>query len=392
MKKFHVFSVNFLFSLGLMGACIYNAQAQPWAVTDAPIIELDQKYEPRQGDVRVRIRPDGKVLATAGQFSSLHLWDLETGAKLQTYDLPSGSDFSYTSDGRLIAASWEWEKKRPRAWNVITSEELFTTPLDMPSETSFPQPVRFRTASVHLSSNGVVLTAIIFYLPEPQASRNAPGPDIHLGHWNLFKAWNLETRRPLTLPTQWKGIMAFAFNPDGKLLALGFLDGKVEVWDTASGELIQRLAAHSRDTRIDAVSFSPDGRSLTAIGGSQLFLWEVSSGKRLQTIIGVLAMLGYDPGFSLYTPVPVFSPDGALIATGVEAANYSLSNPSHIVLWHVATGKPYKILPREADSVAFSPDGKLVVTGVGGKQREIQSDGKVLEAKKTEGTVQIWVR
>jgi WD40 repeat protein len=69
-----------------------------------------------------------------------------------------------------------------------------------------------------------------------------------------------------------------AFSPSGKMLALGDKDGKVHVWDTASGRSLADLTGHAG--AVECLAFAPDG--LTLASGSAdttVLLWDM---KRLQ--------------------------------------------------------------------------------------------------------------
>src|SRR5262245_52409993 len=100
--------------------------------------------------------------------------------------------------------------------------------------------------------------------------------------------------------------------------------------------------------RAAGAAFSPDGtRILSADRNSTVKLWEVVTGRVLQSFEGERE----------YSPVLVFSPDGA----------QAVSLRSNILtLWNLATGEPIRSineLPSRTTSVAFAPDGKSVVVG-----------------------------
>lgn len=315
-----------------------------------------------------RISPDGKALVTAGESGPVQLWNLGSGKHLQRLHLPDRRDLVYTRDGRLLAASWM--ERRIRVWDVLTNEELFAASWNPEDTVLWAEGFRVRSMAgqtVHLSPNGLWLAAIAVYDFQRRNVAQKYNPREHT-YKSLLKVWNILTGDERTLLNDEKGINSFAFSPDDELLAVGFRDGIVEVWDVASGERVKRFAGNPRNSAIVALSFHPDGQRLAAVSDGKLFLWEMPSGKMRQTIAGVYGREpAFNPHFPLYKPLLIFSPDGQLIATDSP-------DNRHVVLWDVATGKQYKILPERAESIAFSPDGKLVVTGA------------------SDGTVRVWVR
>src|SRR5207253_937260 len=56
-------------------------------------------------------------------------------------------------------------------------------------------------------------------------------------------------------------------SPDGTLLLTGGFDGKVRLWDFASGQLIRVLGEHEHF--VFAVAFAPDGRTAASGGGGE---------------------------------------------------------------------------------------------------------------------------
>jgi WD40 repeat protein len=168
-------------------------------------------------------------------------------------------------------------------------------------------------------------------------------------------------------------IAAVAFSPDGKLLASGSSNGKVHLWDVATGKEIRRIDAHSE--AVMGVAFSPDGRRLASRshgypqGGTQLqnnsiCLWDVSTGKELMRFGAVgMEQIAALPSFPNWAFVVAFSPDGKLLASRSGSAE---DGDSLVHLWDAATGKMVRQLDghhQRVTAFAFSPDGKTLVSG-----------------------------
>ena len=91
-----------------------------------------------------------------------------------------------------------------------------------------------------------------------------------------------------------------AWRPDGTLLAGGGEDGTVSVWEATAGTLQRQLAGHQG--AVMSVAWSPDGRRLASGGsgreGGELFVWDVDSGKPVQTFghPGMVSALSWVPG------------------------------------------------------------------------------------------------
>jgi serine/threonine protein kinase/WD40 repeat protein len=121
--------------------------------------------------------------------------------------------------------------------------------------------------------------------------------------------WNLHTgaRVGPGCSYQDKHISAFQcidFSPDGKRLAAGTEEGKVVVWDVATGQVITVLPMQP-DTPCTNVQFSPDGtRLLTVSGQNQARLWNAATGEPCSALLN-----------GAYGPKTGFSPDGRWLLT-----------------------------------------------------------------------------
>jgi WD40 repeat protein len=80
-----------------------------------------------------------------------------------------------------------------------------------------------------------------------------------------IEVWDVRTGdRVRSLPRLWFNVAHLAFHPDGSRFATAESEGRVRVWDTASGEecLSLRLPTPDQPWR---VAFSPDGRRLGVV-------------------------------------------------------------------------------------------------------------------------------
>jgi hypothetical protein len=86
---------------------------------------------------------------------------------------------------------------------------------------------------------------------------------------------------PVFVPRQ----AVISFSPDGKLIASGYWDKIVWLWDAHSGKPVRSLRGHRGS--IGTVVFSPDGKTLLSGSADKtLCLWEVATGKLLHELVG----------------------------------------------------------------------------------------------------------
>jgi WD40 repeat protein len=150
-------------------------------------------------------------------------------------------------------------------------------------------------------------------------------------------------------------ILAVAFSRDASHLAGASADGAIRVWDTATGQEVQKFEAGS--AKPVSLTFSPGGLSV-AYGA-----WELTSDRPPKYGFAILDIDGSsrsDRAFSgeRYEAKHIaYSPDGKFIA---------MTHIGGVSLWKQGGSKPDRVLslPRSSiECLAFSPKGDLLAIG-----------------------------
>ena len=169
------------------------------------------------------------------------------------------------------------------------------------------------------------------------------------GSYNgVLKFWNSASGEEIrSMQAHSDIIRDLCFSPDGTMLISAGDDKLVKIWDVESGKEIQRLGRHT--TGVRSLGLSPDGRLLASGGtGMTIRIWDLSLNTEIARLHGhaesVLCLN--------------FSPDGRLLTSG--------SGDNTIKLWDVETMREVKTLYGHKDqvnSLDFSPDGTLLASG-----------------------------
>jgi WD40 repeat protein len=197
------------------------------------------------------------------------------------------------------------------------------------------------------------------------------------GGWQL-ELWDVATGKSLGRFGRINDPVALAFSPDSKTLVTtgGDLHDlcPVDLWDVAKRKKVSNLDEDVNWIRFSAAAFSPDGKVLALAAGEgrrskpAIHLWDTASGDELRQshvpLSGTPARRGK---FSNFCDALTFSPDGKSLA---------LLCDDRILLWEVATLRErgqFAVLPadytRRGDSfragslLAFSPDGRVLAAG-----------------------------
>jgi WD40 repeat protein len=183
---------------------------------------------------------------------------------------------------------------------------------------------------------------------------------------NELKLWDLATgeeRATFQGEPESSFSTAFAYSPDGNLLALGSEKG-ITLWDAAGQANLIALDSNA----VKALAFSPDSKTLAgadwyegadALGGPPVRwtvkLFQVGTRKGIASFEGT--------GDEGRMASLALSPDGKILAAGNAEGT--------VRLWDLATKRERALLKqssvgmRNVNSLAFSADGRILATGSG---------------------------
>ena len=312
--------------------------------------ELPKEAKARLGKGGINVlqfSPDGTQLAV-GSNIGVWLYDVETGKELSLFAGICQS-LAFSPDGRfLVNGGGLYRTTEIQVWDTTTGHKVAL--LDAPASAS---ALRFSADGkrlISLSSWGDTISRL----------------DIETEQGIIE---NLEERQ-FTSGARYAEAHALTYDK----IAIGSTEGKIQLWNTITGEKLSSLKGHAdlpdqplgapsrlpplNRKQVLALAFSSDGTRLAS--GSKdttVRLWGTTSDNEptvLQKHTG-------------WTNVLAFSPDGKTLASG--------STDKTVQLWNTDTGEPLVTLTGHLNGInalAFSPDGDTLVSG------------------STDGTIRFW--
>jgi dipeptidyl aminopeptidase/acylaminoacyl peptidase len=148
-------------------------------------------------------------------------------------------------------------------------------------------------------------------------------------------------------------VRGIAYSPDGKLLATAGEEGKVMVWDVATGQSVRTFTAGKLP--LLCLAFGPDGQTVVTGAGDwkqvvpgEVRVWDVATGQERANL----------EGHTRHVTDVAFSPNGRTMVT--------TSGDGLILVWDAETRKLRRSLkvPAPGRSHRFSPDGRYLAVGV----------------------------
>jgi WD40 repeat protein len=169
---------------------------------------------------------------------------------------------------------------------------------------------------------------------------------------NVIGVWDLQTnsQRTALVGHTWF-IDTLAFSSDSTLLASGGRDGAIYVWDVETGHRKKTFKGHQ--ISVKALAFSPDRSTLASTDHRGVRLWDVRT-STLRT-----SLIEHEDSGQADTLALAFSPDSKILAS---------AGLGRIFLWDVGTHRLLSELARRGARVtvlAFAPDSSILLIGCG---------------------------
>lgn len=323
----------------------------------------------------IAFSPDGTLVATASQDSSIKLWDANTGQAAKTLRGHKGyvDQVVFSPDGTFLAS--RSNDRTIKIWDVRSGELTATLEghQNYIAEITFsPDGKELLSASSNATIrrwNAMTGNEIAKLVKSERGEGVAFSPDgkrFLTRSRSAFIIWDLADGQEIARQASTIGSLKQAvFSPDGRHIAISGHD-IVELWDA---ELKQKIwTANGNAGWIRGLSFSPDGTRLASTGGSDRYVrvWDVNSGSEIMTLVGHGDAVN----------AVAFSPDGTRLA--------SAGKDTTLKLWDARTGqKPMFIRAHDAKiyGLAFSNDGKRIASvGKDGKCKLSDvSTGRVIQ-------------
>ena len=354
-------SVQFSPDGALLASASQDTTIKLWRVSDGK--ELNTLTGHTGAVQSVSFSPDGRLLASGGSDAAITLWDLSTNRELVTYNGHNAPVWSvaFSPDGKLLASGSA--DGTIKLWNVAehsvtAARQAHRSPPELvegelvEGELVEGELVEGgRSVSLSSRSNHGEIRSVTF---SPDGELLASGSaDGTMTLWSIPEGQELQT-----FGRHAGGLWSVDFSPDGSLLASGGEDRLIKVWNLAQGRDIATLHGHTDAVR--SVTFDPEGKFL--ISGSDEFdcsikIWDVQQQREIRTLRG---------HYNSVVSVNVH-PNDTLLASG--------SDDHTIKLWNLAGRNDEMILRTHAEAVKslrFSPDGNWLASG------------------SSEGTVALW--
>ena len=292
-------------SVAFAVSCVVASFGAPSSLAEQPTLRATFGNGHTARVAGIAYSPDGRLLASGSEDGTVKLWDTATGLCIATLDGHCRGVWciAFSPDGKLVASGND--DGTVRLWNAATAKCVTTLGETKPFREAAP------VISLAISRDGGTIasgdfggglklwnlragnTATVLIEPEKMRIPNGPPPNevyslaftpdgkvlVSAGTDGKIKLWDAATGKESgAFNREHGGAGHFALSLDGKLLASGNRDASITIWDFGSRTAKATIDRHRRSGS-NSLSFSPDGKSLASVGSrNYVELWSVNSG------------------------------------------------------------------------------------------------------------------
>jgi WD40 repeat protein len=202
------------------------------------------------------LSPDGKTLASAGDDAVVYLWDTATGQPRNK--LPGATDWllalAFSPDGKTLAAGGY--DGHLRSYDAVSGPKRLDVVAQPPVPPKTPAPPANVVQALAFSPDGKLLAV--------------GGSDARI---DLFQATDGKLAR--SLPGHTSSIAALVFHPSGTVLVSASKDRTIRLWNPANGQMLKNLEGHT--AWVQGVAFLDQATRLASVGADRsVRIWNLT--------------------------------------------------------------------------------------------------------------------
>lgn len=320
-------------------------QARVWDAQTYKPVTPPLRHEDGQKLYLAALSPDGKLVLTVAD-NEAWVWDAAKGRRLSVLRHEEKvRSASFSPDGTKVLTAGD--DRTARVWNAAAGKPLFDLPHQRPvlfaafspdgqrlftlehdPKKSFGPGEREKTSGHLWDARTGTLVSDINVDPDTEQTRgpaafSADGKKLVTAGWGYAGLWDAATGqrlrwlRPIELSEHPTYAISVALNADGTRAVTTYFPGRVQAWDTESGQRIGPEFGEAAASYTFVAFASGKNRVLLAGHYDTSGVWDLETGRPIVTVES------WDPADFQNPPAVAVSPDGKHLAAGFAADGFT---------------------------------------------------------------------